>query len=96
MKIAELLTDESKRCRFAAAQDKDGHDVDADSPEAVKWCLVGAFLKCYPNPVERFEAQVKMNATLSKSSSRAGLVWWNDRPTTTIEDIHKMAEEAGV
>lgn len=48
MKIHELLSDPAKWTQDANARDKHGNPVNAESEDAVCWCLIGALYKCYP------------------------------------------------
>lgn len=47
MKMHELLSDESKLCRTEMAMNADGVAVVSNHPDAVCWCILGAFDKCY-------------------------------------------------
>lgn len=48
MKVKELLADRFRWTHKCMARDKWGHSVAVDSPRAVKFCLMGAVDKCYP------------------------------------------------
>ncbi len=41
----ELLSDESRWCKFALAKDSDGKGVGINDPSATQWCIAGACLK---------------------------------------------------
>lgn len=47
MKVQELLSDESKWCCFHTAKNIQGNQVDVNSPDACRFCLLGALDKCY-------------------------------------------------
>lgn len=47
MKIHEFLT-EDKWCQTFTAIKADGTPTTSKSPEAVRWCLMGAIPMCYP------------------------------------------------
>lgn len=79
MKIKELLSDESKWTQGAHARDKDEIPVNSQSPEAVRWCLVGAWEKCYPprsyGEWEAWEALSKRFAPRSVSTANDSLTF---------------------
>lgn len=50
MKIRELLADESKWCQGHLALDETGNLCNPLDKHACRWCLVGAFIKCYVLP----------------------------------------------
>ena len=74
MKISELLCDESKWCKEHNAVDAQGNSVYHGSEEAVKWCLLGAFLKCGLIP----ELGQIINVDITE---------FNDDPSTTFQDV---------
>ena len=47
MKIKELLDSKDKWCKGYISLDDEDNYVDVDSIKAVKWCLLGALIKCY-------------------------------------------------
>jgi hypothetical protein len=91
MKISEILSSSDKWCQGYLAIDKDGAYVKPDSPQAVKWCLLGVFYK------ER--ADLKANAAI-KERIRAAvgdkLMEWNDDPDRTFEEVRSIVLESEV
>lgn len=45
--VLGLLSDPSNWTTNAYARNKDNQQVQSTSPEACKWCLLGAIIKCY-------------------------------------------------
>lgn len=71
MKVKDLLTEETW-CQNAYARDSAGKMVPADSDAAVKWCLVGACIRVYPNHDERQEAYDKIAHALGSNHHISG------------------------
>jgi hypothetical protein len=89
MKISEILSSSDKWCQGHLAVDKDNKSVKPESPEAVKWCLLGA---CYKEP-----ADLKANAIIKERIRAAigpGLIDWNDDPDRTFEEVRFVVLEA--
>jgi hypothetical protein len=74
MKAWQLLSGPDKFCKGELAQNREGENVYARSLAAVRWCLVGAIIRCYPKSIrdelcDRIQGNIK--------SKRLGV--WNDR-----------------
>ena len=91
MKIRDLLKTEDNWIQRACARSKDNREIDTHSKLAVKWCLLAAVHKCYPNDEDRLEVFYKINIYI-KSISALGFneVGYNDLETTTFEDIQRL------
>jgi hypothetical protein len=57
MKAFELIAKEENWCKGAFAKDKEGNNVPITSPNAFKFCMLGAINKCYP--VEAYSNRVR-------------------------------------
>jgi hypothetical protein len=74
MKAWQLLSGPDKFCKGELAQNREGENVYANSLAAVRWCLVGAIIRCYPEPIrdellDRIKRNVKAKC----------IAVWNDR-----------------
>jgi len=91
MKIKELLTTEDKWAKTGFAYDKEGKMVASTSPEAVKWCLLGATNICYKDPDRKKVIRLMMEyVTTHNPFGNVGR--WNDDPATTFADVRKLVE----
>ena len=75
MKVSELLCDESKWCKGSNAVDAQGNEVYCHSADAVRWCLLGAFLRCRQSPL-----------ILGQITNRQITVF-NDDSSTTFQEV---------
>ncbi len=89
MTVAELLSDESKWCKFAPARDESGLACRID--DGVSWCLVGAIRKCYSKAGDRIDAEDKMRKILKCRPSD-----FNDASGTNFQSIRRVIEAAGI
>jgi hypothetical protein len=81
MKIRELFSDESKWTKYDFARDSKGRPVTSDAPQACRWCLLGAIIKCYPGD-EKFKVIHTLVEHLGPS-----IPHWNDRNSTTFKNV---------
>lgn len=91
MKVQDILTDESKWTQGYYARDKDNHLVSVDSPNACKFCLIGAMLKAYPEAAEKDAVET---TTFRKLGS--GVANWNDAPERTFAEVRALIEELDI
>ena len=94
MKVKELLTDESKWLQHRYAINADGKDVNACSNAAVKWCLVGAMIKCYPNCDTVYS--LVLDKIKEKGTKYYTLSKWNDAFKRTFEDVKQVIAELDI
>ena len=92
-KISELLTDESKWCRFDPARDKDGIPTAPKSPEAVRWCLLGAASRCGYTFDER--SSFFYTAEKKISPEGAAITGWQDAPERTFDEVRELLLSIG-
>jgi hypothetical protein len=101
MKVSELLDTPDKWTQWWFARDKGGRAVEANDPEAVCYCLMGAVKRCYgDNPAEKFQATANLGAAIAKRAGIKpyfGLVSvWNDAPGRTFAEVQEVVREAGI
>ena len=100
--LQELFADHSRWTQGAEAKSECGDLVTPTSKHAVRWCLVGALWKCYPNPCDRFEAKKKLLDQLRDSqeirdrANMCSLENWNDASYRTHDDVVALVKKAGV
>jgi hypothetical protein len=93
VKVQELLSSEDRWCRVHLAMNKDGKATAPNDPDACRWCLLGALLRCGATPYWEQIAAVIKKRTGGKDMS---LSIYNDAPDRTFEDIKSLLQEADV
>jgi hypothetical protein len=92
MKVQEFYSDESKWVKgtaFTYGYDKHGTPLgDYGIHKAVKCCLSGAIMICYPGREEEIKRKV-----LKKIKNIPN---WNDDPKRTFEDVKKLITELDI
>lgn len=58
MKAWQLIEDESRWTTGVVARDQGNAPVCSLSPEAVRWCAMGAIARCYVHPREEMEVSM--------------------------------------
>jgi hypothetical protein len=98
MKIRELLSDESKWTQWANARDAQGNQCGPYNPVAVRWCLFGAFLKCYGYSATDFDRSrfELARQVLDKIACKVHMAFWNDEPSTSFADVKSLVETLDV
>lgn len=82
MKVRELLTDESKWCKYELCHiDKNGHE---------SYCLVGAIEKCYSGNDEFNKVRLVWEKTGITPTS------WNDCAFRTFAEVKQLVEELDI
>lgn len=92
MKIRELLTDESKWTKGSSARYDNNFVCLPASEDAVKWCLMGALVKCYSYTPESYTIQEKMRNYTIKTKGFYNIVYFNDHGSTKFEDIKTLID----
>lgn len=92
MKIYELLDTPEKWLKGYFAKNKDGEFVKPLDEEAVQFCIVGAVIKCYGTEGKYSEVINSIKNKLNLSC----LITYNDKSSTSYEDIIKVAKELDV
>ena len=105
MKAHELLSSPDVWCQESPAQDALGNKVNADHPEAVKWCALAAIQKVYPplqwekamdRLLRALDVSEKGISQLSKSDKACCLMEWNDDRRSSFQDIREILLQADV
>lgn len=96
MKMKELLSDGSKWTQGASARDATGRDCSPLSPDAARWCLHGAVIRCYGLGTDEAVAiYIKLDETVGDSKNGENYAqWnyaqWNDAPERTFKEIKDL------
>ncbi len=90
MKLKDFFTDKSKWTQGAYARDKHDHMRLTSSPNAVKYCLMGAVMNFYQSrdqqrTIDAIAREVKDN-----------IADWNDAKQRTFEDIKVLIEKLDI
>ncbi len=91
MKIRELLTDETKWTQGQAARTITGEATSATGESAVRWCLLGAIMKCYGHSYS-----VQLDVELLLRSTVNGIVTYNDDPNREFEEVKALVEKLDI
>ena len=89
MKPSEILTEETwiKYQMF-----KDKLDNPCGREDAVKFCVVGAMYKCFPDDTQLMISMGKFRDTIKGRSA----TWFNDAPSRTLAEVKAKLKEAGL
>ena len=93
MKVADLLTDESKWCKYHDAKNKRGKSVSVWSEEACCWCLAGAMIRCYGIAEE---PDTRLRTAIENRAGHRLLTQFNDDPERTFAEVRAVILEAGI
>lgn len=99
MKVRELLTDESKWIQGKIAQSSNGsYCLSPREPNAARWCLWGAVLKCYwDEDVLRIRAINRIVEKVGRiDSSYKTISSFNDDIKTTFKKVKQIIEELDI
>ena len=92
--ILELLDTPDKWTQGLAARDANGDSVYSSAPEAVCWCLEGAICKVFRETNRPWsKPYFKMKRALTRVL-KDDYISFNDKPTTTYEDIINALKQA--
>lgn len=92
MKISELLDSPEKWIKGANARDIHNIPVLSDDSRAIKWCLIGAILKCYREK----EVEICWKIETKIPACFSCVVGFNDNPNTTFEMVKKLVDELDI
>lgn len=107
MKVRELLTEETwTRPKYRALDesgkpcnptDDGGLDKNGKKlPKAVKWCLVGAIEKCYPDAREREKVFAAMSEVTERLFGMSHLGYFSDRIAKDFSEVKFAIEQADI
>lgn len=100
--VRELLSDPDRWTKKAMAVDGAGCPVVLYSPEACRWCLLGAMLHVYRSDEEYGKASERLYSMLRPQlqefslSEAFNLVAWNDAEERTYQEVIDLVTKAGV
>ncbi len=94
MKIKTLFSSSKKWMQGDFAENKYGKHVNSNSKSAVRWCLLGAIAKCYPNPDEANE--IEDIVALAIPRDYCGVSSWNDSGNRKFSDIKKLVTKLDI
>ena len=88
MRIKDFLK-QSNWTQGQFARDEDGNSCDLTNARAVKFCILGAAHRCYPNNTTtiRFVLQQELGGDVTT---------WNDAPCRTFADVRALVERLGI
>ena len=95
MKAYQLLEKPDSWTQVFFARDKNGEDVDLDSPQACKWCLMGAINRCY----KYCETREKVTTQIFEYFNSKGIfsvTKWNDAPERKHEEVVGVLKELDI
>lgn len=91
----ELLSDESKWTKRAAAKDGNGSSLLPNDPGACCWCFIGALEKAGGGDhLLCWYVRQHICETIRGFDGHGSLVTWNDQKSTTFEDVKRVLREA--
>lgn len=90
MKISELLCDESKWCKGFMALDSNGNPVPSRRATAVKWCLLGAVIRCGI----KGDDFIKLEKVIKKLYYLSSIPIFNDQ--FEFKDVQRVLKEANL
>jgi hypothetical protein len=98
--LNELFSRPSRWIKNEDAVDKAGNHVDAESTEAVAWCLSAGITRVYGDSEanELQDVRVKLIKWIQQNLDPAvnDLATWNDASDRTFRDIRKAIVGAGI
>lgn len=93
MTVCELLTGPEKWTQYTIARDRQDRPCGAESRRAVRWCLIGALRRCYPEPSDEFlAARERLVAATGVLPQELGC--FNDR--ASWQAVRAAIEKAGI
>lgn len=103
MKIKELYSDPSKWAKYHLAQNKNGGTISPSDKDAVRFCLIGALIRCYRDKKYFWEKEspyetafYKLKYEIESHPNKFGISDYNDSVGTTFEDIKKLVEKLDI
>ena len=87
MKVKEFLTKENWTQRAFALR-QDGNPCHWLDTKAVKFCLQGALLKCYPGQPATIDTLL--------NNACGNTVRWNDAPERTFKEVKALVEKLDI
>ena len=102
MKVYEFF-EQNPTCwtQHYMARNKNGSIINYKSPEATKWCVLGAMFKLGWEDKDIVDQETKLQKEIAifyKDDVYApeSVAGWNDEPERTVEDIIKLTKRADI
>ncbi len=92
MKAHQLLSDKSKWTTGYLAKNKRGNATEPVHQDAVRFCLVGAVHRCYPDTAERLQAISTLGIVVFPDSVGS----WNDAGGRTFTEVRTLLKELDI
>ena len=92
MKVKDFLT-KNNWTKGCFAMDINGNSVSPQDSKAYSWCLVGAIMNCYKDPLAVHKVIIKIR---KKILPYKYVCEFNDNGNTAFEDIHRLIEELDI
>lgn len=93
MKIKELLSSPDKWAKGYYAYNWYGEMCCARSKRAVKFCLLGAGMKCYGEDWSKVRVRIQEYVA---TRYHKPVQFWNDDASTRFEDVKQLVEELDI
>lgn len=93
MKIRQLLKTRKQWTRGEESRDKYGHPVDPHDRRAVRWCLFGAMLKCYPGK-KKYAVRDKLRDHYFEGF--VNFVSWNDGNERKFSEVKELVKKLNI
>ena len=90
MKVHELLATATQWTQGSLARDSDGFSVDPEASRAVKWCLLGAIKRCYPDSQEQMVIGKMVREALVWRGNHITVAQWNDSTYPNFHAVKKL------
>jgi hypothetical protein len=92
MKAKDLLSDSSRWTRGASARDGRGKQCGIYSPDAVRYCILGALLAAYDG--WQLAAAVDAVREAIGDNGQLSIEAWNDNYDRTFDEVRRVIELA--
>jgi hypothetical protein len=100
MKVKDILSDESRWTQGAAARNKRGELCSVLSPDATRFCILGAMARVYRSKHAMRECERRVADAIAAFGGRITYAIeigdWNDDPGRTFDDVRQVIEKADV
>lgn len=87
--LQELYSDKTRWIKGCLAMTENSRVVNANDPEATRWCLLGGIQKVYGEEEGKIFPRF-WNLGISDIMS------WNDHSSRTVEDVQKIVKKLNV
>jgi hypothetical protein len=100
MKVKDILSDPSKWTQGAAARNKRGELCSVLSPDATRFCILGAIARVYRSRKSMRECERRVAAAIEALGGRitysTEIGDWNDNPYRVFEEVRQVIKKADI